>query len=40
MIRNTLFAMAASLMTLSAFSGTVAVMTTGAAGSGHEVRVA
>ena len=31
MIRKTLFAAAASLMTLSAFGGTVAVMTVGSA---------
>ena len=40
MIRQSLFAMAATLMTLSAFSGTVAVMTAGASSSGHEARVA
>ena len=36
MIRKTMLAVAASLMTLSAFSGTVAVLN-GAAGAGVEV---
>jgi hypothetical protein len=38
MIRKSLFAIAASLMTVSAFSGTVAIMTVG--GAGGEVQVA
>ena len=33
MIRNSLFALAASLMTLGAFTSTVAVMTVGSAGT-------
>lgn len=39
MIRNAVFLMVASLMTASAFSGTLAVMTAGVPGSDHEVRV-
>ncbi len=40
MIRNSLFAIAATLMTLTAFSGTLAVMTAGGAGSAQVVPVA
>ncbi len=40
MIRNSLFAIAAALMTLTAFSGTLAVMTAGEAGSAQAVPVA
>ncbi len=40
MIRNSLFAVAAALMTLTAFSGTLAVMTAGGAGSAQAVPVA
>ncbi len=40
MIRNSLFAVAAALMTLTAFSGTLAVMTAGGSGSAQAVSVA
>ena len=35
MIRNSIFALAASLMTLTAFSGTVAIMTFNSAAGVH-----
>lgn len=37
MIRKSILAIAASLMTLSAFSGTVAILNGGAGGAGVEV---
>jgi UDP:flavonoid glycosyltransferase YjiC (YdhE family) len=40
MIRNSLFAIAAALMTLTAFSGTVAIVTGGGAGSTQAAAVA
>lgn len=40
MIRNSLFALAAALMTVSAFGATMAVMTVGAASNAQETRIA
>jgi hypothetical protein len=40
MIRNSLFGIAAALMTVTAFTGTLAVMTVGTAGSVVETQVA
>ncbi len=40
MIRKSLFGIAASLMTLTAFSGTLAVLHVGSAGPASEARIA
>lgn len=40
MIRNSLFALAATLMTVTAFSGTLAIMTVGTGSASYEGKVA
>lgn len=40
MIRNSLFALAAVFMTISTFTGTLAIMTVGAPASAQQVRAA